>query len=331
MGYMHIDNLYKDQTILLFKECYVLEKIHGTSAHVSWDPALLEGDESIKYFSGGEKYDRFVSLFDGQPLSGRFKELLDQPTVFFGEAYGGKQQGMSKTYGPDLKFVVFDVKVGESWLSVPQACDLAVKCGFDFVPFSRVTTDLATLDAERDKPSVQSVKNGVEGEHPREGVVLRPIEEMRLNNGARVIAKHKGEAFRETASVPKIGNNEVMLRAREIAAEWVVPMRMSHVLDKLGNPTGMEDTGNVIKAMVEDVMREGEGLVADNKNVRRAIGAAAANMYKRRVQEGLYDERRDNRPGATSGVKEREDIPIPVRQAGDREQLCDLSNDQEHA
>ena len=36
MGYAHIDNLYKEQTILMFRECYALEKIHGTSAHISW-------------------------------------------------------------------------------------------------------------------------------------------------------------------------------------------------------------------------------------------------------------------------------------------------------
>ena len=36
MGYMHIDNLYKNVTIMLFKEAYVLEKIHGTSAHITW-------------------------------------------------------------------------------------------------------------------------------------------------------------------------------------------------------------------------------------------------------------------------------------------------------
>lgn len=29
MGYLHISNLYKDIDILLFKECYALEKIHG--------------------------------------------------------------------------------------------------------------------------------------------------------------------------------------------------------------------------------------------------------------------------------------------------------------
>lgn len=39
MGYMHIDNLYKNQDMLIFRECYALEKIHGTSAHVSWKDA----------------------------------------------------------------------------------------------------------------------------------------------------------------------------------------------------------------------------------------------------------------------------------------------------
>lgn len=28
MGYLHIDNLYKAQEILLFRTCYALEKIH---------------------------------------------------------------------------------------------------------------------------------------------------------------------------------------------------------------------------------------------------------------------------------------------------------------
>ena len=35
MGYRHIDNLYKNQDILLFRECFALEKIHGTSANVA--------------------------------------------------------------------------------------------------------------------------------------------------------------------------------------------------------------------------------------------------------------------------------------------------------
>ena len=40
MSYMHIDNLYKNQDILLFKECYALEKIHGTSAGLEFGLGL---------------------------------------------------------------------------------------------------------------------------------------------------------------------------------------------------------------------------------------------------------------------------------------------------
>lgn len=29
MGFMHIDNLYRDKTILMFRECYAAEKLHG--------------------------------------------------------------------------------------------------------------------------------------------------------------------------------------------------------------------------------------------------------------------------------------------------------------
>ena len=36
MGYADIPNLYSDQTILLLKECYALEKVHGSSSHLSF-------------------------------------------------------------------------------------------------------------------------------------------------------------------------------------------------------------------------------------------------------------------------------------------------------
>ena len=281
MGYLHIDNLYKNQEILLFKECYALEKIHGTSAHVRWTPE----DGVVGFFSGGEKQERFEALFDVDVLKTKFAELLDAPTIFYGEAYGGKQQGMSKTYGPDLKFVVFDVRIGECWLAVPKAEVLALSCGFEFVAYERVFTELHHLDEQRDLPSIQGRRNGVSEDHIREGVVLRPLIEVRANNNARVIAKHKREEFRERKSIPEVdpAKRELMEKAGAIADEWVTPMRLNHVLDKMGNPDDISATGSVIKAMVEDICREADGMIVDNKTVRKAIGAAAAKLYKGRV------------------------------------------------
>lgn len=187
MGYLHIDNLYKAQEILSFRTCYALEKIHGTSAHVYWRKG------AVGFFSGGESHARFSAIFDEAFLTRKFAERFtaDDSVTVFGEAYGGKCQQMSKTYGLDLRFIAFDVQVGESWLSVPQAADCSAHLGLEFVDYAEVSTELAALDAERDKPSSQAKRNGIVDDKVREGVVLRPPFEVMLNNGRRVIAKHK--------------------------------------------------------------------------------------------------------------------------------------------
>lgn len=80
MGYMHIQNLYKDQTILLFKECYALEKIHGTSAHIKF--SMAPTSPALTFFSGGEKHERFKALFNDADLCTRFEALgHTQPTA----------------------------------------------------------------------------------------------------------------------------------------------------------------------------------------------------------------------------------------------------------
>ena len=70
MGYRHINNLYKSQEVLMFKECYVSEKIHGTSAHIGWD---VENTKKVKFFSGGSSHLMFTSLFDQKALTNMHK------------------------------------------------------------------------------------------------------------------------------------------------------------------------------------------------------------------------------------------------------------------
>jgi hypothetical protein len=279
MGYLDIDNLYKYPEILLFKEVYALEKIHGTSAHISWKGGMLS------FFSGGEKHEKFEGLFSVVDLCAKFTALTHPEIVVFGEAYGGKCQGMSATYGTALKFVVFDVKVGDCWLSVPQAEDVAKQLGLEFVSYVRCSAEISDLNRERDTPSVQSKRNGIEGDKMREGVVLRPMIELTKNNGGRIICKHKRDEFKETATPRKVDADKlkIITEARAIADEWVTPMRLTHVLDKMPQATGMEHTGDVIRAMIEDVKREAAGEIVWSKDAERMIGQATAKMYKQRV------------------------------------------------
>lgn len=287
MGYMHIENLYRPaaQKILLFRECYALEKIHGTSAHIAWTNGHLI------FSAGGEKHDNFVKLFNTEKLEAHFKELGHEKVFVYGEAYGGKQQAQSWRYGKTLKFVAFDVKIGDLWLDVPDAASVCAKLGLDFVHFRRISTDLVVLDAERDAPSAQAIINNVGFDLPREGVVLRPLHEFTTNNGSRVMAKHKRQEERETASPREIvdpAKLAVLEGAEAIAKEWVTATRLQHVLDKIPlaeNYTRheMSDTPKVITAMLEDVLREGFGEFVDTPDARKAISKETAKIFKQHV------------------------------------------------
>jgi len=282
MGYMHIENLYKNIDIMSFKECYALEKIHGTSAHISWK------DNKILYFSGGGKHDTFVKMFNNEELMKKFSEHFPNDTVIlYGESYGGKQQGMSQTYGVEPRFILFDVQIGDIWLDVPNAEDVTKKMGLEFVDYVKIKTELELIDKERDKPSTQSKRNGIKEDKLREGVVLRPLIEVTKSNGKRVIIKHKRDEFKETTTKREVNPEslKILEDAEEITKEWVTPTRLQHVLDKLGNPDDITDTSKVIKAMIEDVRREGKKEIIESKPVISAIGREAARLFKLKISK----------------------------------------------
>lgn len=289
MGYLHIDNLYKNQAVLLFRECYALEKVHGTSAHVRWSSGKLT------LHAGGESHDKFKALFDETALADAFQKLGQDEVIVYGEAYGGKQQGMRHTYGDALRFIAFDVKIGESWLNVPSMDRVATGLGFEVVPWRKLSTDIAILDAERDLPSEVSVRRGIAERREREGVILRPLVEMTTNNGERVIAKHKGDKFRETSKPRPVVDSDklaVLTTAQAIADEWVTPERLRHVLAKIetdGKTVDMSATPTVIVAMAEDVYREGSGEIVESKEARTAIGTATAKLLKRELSRRLHE------------------------------------------
>lgn len=279
MGYMHIDNLYKNTDILHFKRCFALEKIRGTSAHISMK------DGQLSFFAGGCSHERFVKLFDQDALAEKMSGLN---VTVFGEAYGGKIQKMSQTYGTDLKFVAFDVKINDCWLAVSQAADFVEELGLEFVYWEEIPTDLDEIDFQRDHYSIQAQRNGMGNDKLREGVVLRPPFEVTKNNGKRVIAKHKGDSFKETKTPREVDPEKlkVLADAQAVAEEWVTPMRLVHVLDKMPG-VSMEQMRDIIKNMTADIEREGDGEIEWSPAVRKAIGKATAAAVKAHFQQQL--------------------------------------------
>ena len=291
MGYRHINNLYKDQTVLMFKRLYAMEKIHGTSAHLSFK---FNSDENtgipyntVTYFSGGEKHENFVNIFNQEDLLEKANNLqFNHDFTVYGEAYGGKQQGMSETYGKELKFVAFEVQIGDRFMKVPYAKEICDKLGIEFVHYEEIDADPELIDKLANAPSVQAQRNGVENPKlPREGVVLRPVMEFLHPDGVgRIMAKHKNDIYKEREHAPKLQNPEdlkVLEDAKAIAQEWVTPMRLVHVMDKLvagGIVIEEKRMNDIIAAMVEDVEREAKGEIVENKQTRKAINQRTAKL-----------------------------------------------------
>ena len=94
--------------------------------------------------------------------------------------------------------------------------------------------------------------------------------------------------FKETKTPRRLSLEKlaVLEESTAIADEWVTEMRLSHVLDKLGNPD-ITKMGEIINAMVEDVEREASGEIVKSKGARKAIGKRTALMFKARLKNSI--------------------------------------------
>jgi hypothetical protein len=283
----------------LLHECYALEKIHGTSAHIK------SSFGELTLFGGCVPLSQFRACFSEEVLeqiridstehevevddgSGNItkKTKPAREFIIYGEAYGGKVQKMKSTYGDLIRFVAFDVVFDGMWLDVGKAHNFCFKRGIDFVDYKRIPCTLEAINAERDRESVQAIKNGCGHGKKREGIVIRPINEFLTspNLESRLIYKHKCDEFseRSTPSDKLVSAEKLQLitEAGAIADEWVTDMRLAHVLDKMEGEHGFNRIPEVIKRMIEDVEREAEGEIVTSKEARKAVGDRAVKLYK---------------------------------------------------
>lgn len=279
----------------MFREAWALEKIHGSSSHIEFKQhPNNRNDWEIKFFSGGESHERFVSIFNQDELLNKFKSISfnAEKVTIFGEVYGGKCQGMSATYGKELKFIAFDVCVNDKWLDIPMAESIVKTLGLDFVPYKKIQTTLTEIDAERDYPSIVAINNGCGNDKIREGIVLRPLIELTRNNGERICAKHKRDEFRETKTPRPVvdpAKLEILRNAELVVNEWVTENRLIHVLDKIPD-YDITKTGTVIKNMIEDVKIEGKDEIEWSKEIEKLIGTKTAKMFKEKLNNKMSEE-----------------------------------------
>ena len=167
------------------------EKIDGTNIRVIWD------GENVR-FGGKTDNAQIPSILIGALqdvfTNENMKECFpDSDNVcLYGEGYGKKIQN-GGNYLPDkADFILFDVKIGDWWLTRESNEDIANKLNIGIVPI---------IGIWKLEQAIEYVKNGFTStiaynrDFIAEGLVMKPKTELFNRKGERIITKIKHKDF----------------------------------------------------------------------------------------------------------------------------------------
>lgn len=185
---------WRNPTVEFLKDniWHFTEKIDGTNIRVHWDGHKVTFGGRTERAQIPAKLVTFLNdTFGGEENEQVFEQKFGENTVtLYGEGYGaGIQKG--GLYRSDVSFILFDVQVGDVWLTRESVEDIAAALGIDVVPCLGRGTLQDAVDFVRTKPQ------SCIGTAPMEGIVARPMVEVLDRMGRRVIVKIKVKDFAE--------------------------------------------------------------------------------------------------------------------------------------
>lgn len=190
-------NDYRNPTIAYLKDNMWLftEKVDGTNIRVHWDGHKIEfGGRTDKAQIPGPLLNKLNEMFMTTEAEELFEQTWgDKDVILFGEGYGPKIQN-GGDYRSDVSFILFDVLVGNNYQEREWVEKTAQMFNIDVVPIVLTGTIQDGIDYVMKHP------RSTMGTAMMEGVVGRPMIELRDRRGERVIVKIKWEDFKYFAT-----------------------------------------------------------------------------------------------------------------------------------
>ena len=162
------------------------EKIDGTNIRIHWDGHKVEfAGRTDRAQIPKPLMDYLTITFGSMEAEEMFEQKFgESDVILFGEGYGPKIQN-GGAYRSDVSFILFDVQIGDTWLKRDSVEDIAKTFGIDVVPIIFTGNLQQAVDYVKTKP-----KSTI-GTANMEGLVGRPMVEMKDRMGKRVIVKIK--------------------------------------------------------------------------------------------------------------------------------------------
>lgn len=188
-----IEGQYRNETIKFLADapCQFTEKIDGTNIRIHWDGHKVTfGGRTERAQIPAHLVAYLMETFGGDTNEQLFEQKFGETEVtLYGEGYGPKIQKGGGLYRNDVSFILFDVLIGDIWLTRSSVEDIAQCFSVDAVPVLGEGTLQDGVDYVKTKP-VSKI-----GTAPMEGLVARPVVELKDRMGRRVIVKIKVKDF----------------------------------------------------------------------------------------------------------------------------------------
>ena len=199
---------YRDETIkyLRLNDWQFTEKIDGTNISVEWD------GHAVSFHGRTERAQipkHLLEYLEKTFLTTEAEELFEQTygdknVILYGEGYGAKIQN-GGNYRSDVSFILFDVLIGDNWQEREWVEKTAKMFGIDVVPVVFVGSLEEGIDY------VMEHHPSTIGTAMMEGIVGRPMVEMRDRLGKRILVKITWEDFKGDCKDTG-GNKECQLK-----------------------------------------------------------------------------------------------------------------------
>lgn len=187
-----IEGKYRNRSVEYLKDNVweFTEKIDGTNIRIYWDGHKVTfAGRTDKAQIPAELMNRLYELFGGETNEQMFEQKFGETeVVLYGEGYGAKIQngGAYKDY---QDFILFDVLIGDIWLDRVDVEDIARYFNIDIVPITFIGNIEDAVNYVKTNPKSKF------GSADSEGLVGRPLVEMKDKNGNRIIVKIKVRDF----------------------------------------------------------------------------------------------------------------------------------------
>ena len=188
-----INGKFRNATVEFLRNCdwEFTEKVDGTNIRIYWDGHKVTfGGRTDKAQIPSHLLTRLEELFGGEINEEIFEQRFgEKEVILFGEGYGHKIQ--TNGYIDGVDFILFDVMINEYYQPRIAVEQIAKYFNLDVCPILLTGTIQDGIDYVLNNRKSTVAKKGAE----IEGVVGRPVMEMKDRTGNRVIVKIKYRDF----------------------------------------------------------------------------------------------------------------------------------------